>query len=209
MPSTNVLEKIVLLRHGETEQGEPLDHLTPLNDNGRKQAECVGQEFDSDWLWKANVYCSTHLRCRQTYEGMCQNSAFKEAKVIYDPNLREVAYGYGAHYLDIEYELHCQERKKLGKFYYQFKGGESPAQAHMRACLFWESAHRQSFRTGRKNLLVVSHGMTIRLLVMRWMHWSPEDYNRMENLRNCQPIQIIKETGQWKVMGLNMELDKK
>jgi len=204
MPFTNSIEKVVLLRHGETDQHEALDPFTPINETGKKQAVCVGQEFDGNWLWACNIFCSSHLRCRQTLEGMCaENESFRHAKVFYDPNLREVEYGPGVTWEDIEYELKCSERKK-SKFYYRFKGGESPADAYIRACLFWESAQRQAYRSGKKNLLVISHGMMIRVLVMRWMHWLPEDYDKMVNVGNCQPVQIVRDgLTAWKVEGLS------
>src|SRR6185437_15803197 len=117
-----------------------------------------------------------------------------------------VDYGPMPNYMDIEYELKCPERQHVGKFYYQFKGGESPAQAYLRGCLFWESAHRQAHRTGKSNLLIISHGMMIRLLILRWMHWTPDEYERMENPINCQPIQIIRDVDKnWKVEGLIMD----
>jgi len=202
MPITNNIEKVVLLRHGETDQHQALDPFTPLNENGRRQAICVGQEFDFNWLWQANIYCSPHLRCRQTFEGMCENNKnFRPANTIYDPNIREVEYGPGVTWEDIEYELKCPERR-ASKFYYRFKGGESPADAYVRACLFWESAQRQAFRTGKKNLLVVSHGMMIRVLVMRWMHFDPETYDKMINVGNCQPVQIVRAASGWKIEGI-------
>ncbi|MGL1548988.1 histidine phosphatase family protein, partial [Vibrio parahaemolyticus] len=85
----------------------------------------------------ANVFCSSHLRCRQTYELMAENPAYRQLTPVFDPLLREVDYGPGSTWHDIEYELHCPERAKMGKFYYRFKHGESPADAYVRACLFW------------------------------------------------------------------------
>jgi broad specificity phosphatase PhoE len=205
MPSTNYLQQIVILRHGETDQDEALDLHTPLNENGHRQAVAAGQEFTLDWLWNATIHCSSHLRCRQTYNGMRENEAFSHTKVIFDPLLREVDYGPGTSYLDIEYELKCQERKRVGKFYYHFKNGESPADAYVRGCLFWESAQRQAYRTGKKNLLVITHGMMARLLIMRYMHWTPDDYERMHNLKNCVPVVISRDGMEWKVEGLVMD----
>lgn len=204
MEYTNRIEQVVLVRHGKTDQHEALDPFTPINDEGRVQAELAGELLTPVWLKNASVFCSSHLRCRQTYDLMSAHPAYSGMSVTYDPLLREVDYGPGSNWHDIEYELKCNDRKKVGKFYYRFKHGESPADAYIRACLFWESAHRQAHRSGKSNVLVVSHGMMIRLLVMRWMHWTPEMYEEIINPKNCHPVVITRDdkSGQWKVDGL-------
>lgn len=204
---SSYFKNIVLLRHGETDEEQNLDHLTPINENGKRQAVAAGSVFDKHWLWGADIYCSTHLRCRQTFLAMCENEAFENARnrVLYDPNLREVAYGPDANYFDIQSELHCEARKK-SKFYYRFKDGESPADAYTRACLFWDRSHRKAAQHQKRNLLVVSHGMMTRLLVMRFMRWTPDEYDRMENVKNCQPVQIVYDSvyGKWNLTGITM-----
>lgn len=204
------IHQVVLVRHGKTDQHEALNPFTPLTETGHAQARQAGELFNADWLGQTNVFCSSHLRCRQTYDAMAANPAFDGVPVTFDPLLREVDYGPGSDWFDIEYELKCPERAKVGKFYYRFKDGESPADAYIRACLFWDSAHRRAEKTGKPNALVISHGMTIRLLVMRWMHWSPEQYENMINPRNCHPLVLNRgEDGVWLVDGMEFVKEMK
>lgn len=199
------INEIILVRHGKTDQHNALDQFTSINAEGIIQAKEFANKIDFEWLKNANIFCSSHLRCRQTYEIISQQEAYKNNNVIYDPLLREVDYGPNSNWHDIEYELKCPERAKVGKFYYRFKNGESPADAYIRACLFWDTVHRQSYKTNKSNALIVSHGMMIRLLIMRWMHWSPEDYSKIVNPKNCHIVKLFRDKQKkWTVDGLEL-----
>lgn len=199
----NHIKEIIFVRHGKTDQHEALNPNTPINNEGKIQATEFSKCIEADWLKNANIFCSSHLRCRQTYDLMSEHLSYKEKSVTYDPLLREVDYGPGSDWNDIEHELTSPERTKMGKFYYRFKHGESPADAYVRACLFWDTAHRQASRNLNPNVLIISHGMMIRLLVMRWMHWSPDDYEKIVNPKNCHVIKLFRtNTLKWQVSGL-------
>jgi broad specificity phosphatase PhoE len=77
-------------------------------------------------------------------------------------------------------------RKRVGAFYYRFGTGESGADVYDRASDFLESLFREfksEHRTG--NILIVSHGLFIRLFLMRYFHWSVSYFHRVANFSNA------------------------
>ena len=99
-----------------------------------------------------------------------------DARGIYeDPRLREVEHGYEP--AATQEEL----RKTHGWFYYRFKGGESPADCYDRTSSFLESMMRQVERKKADRVLIVTHGLTIRCFVMRFLHLSVEEFDVLAN----------------------------
>lgn len=57
-----------------------------------------------------------------------------------------------------------------------------------------------------ENTVIVTHGMTIRLFVMRWFHLTVEQFEELANPKNCQIILLEKnETDKYE---LKTKLDK-
>jgi len=40
--------------------------------------------------------------------------------------------------------------------------------------------------------LIVTHGLTLRLFLMRWFHWTVEEFENLRNPRNCQIVVMQK-----------------
>jgi broad specificity phosphatase PhoE len=38
------------------------------------------------------------------------------------------------------------------------------------------------------NALIVTHGMTLRLFLMKWFHWHVEEFENVRNPKNCQIV---------------------
>ena len=62
-----------------------------------------------------------------------------------------------------------------------------------------------------RNVLIVSHGLTIRCFVMRFMHLSVEQFESLANPQNCDIITIAHKeyiedpqftSGRWAISGL-------
>lgn len=206
------LGDIVLVRHGQSKANtrelvpmEHGDHLIPLTEEGEKQAEAVGVEladFVRDRYYNTLIYCSPYMRTRQTLAHILKavdaapenkNNIYgvtkPERRMVYeDPRLREVDRGYGT----VEGFVEQQAlRERHGWFYYRFQGGESPADCYDRVTGFVDSMWRQAERKGARRVLIVSHGLTIRCLVMRFLHLSVEDYDRMDNPDNASIIRLV------------------
>ena len=80
------------------------------------------------------------------------------------------------------------ERKKIGRFFYRFKDGESGADVYDRVSLFMDSLYREMEGCGMANgnVCIVSHGLFIRLFLMRYYRWSVEKFHTLENFGNCE-----------------------
>ena len=208
---------IKLVRHGESEANvgrvsslDVGDHHIPLSELGAKQAREAGRRIGADFLENALVYASPYRRTRETLAGILEGAGVdKEAglRVYEDPRLREVEHGYE--------EVAAQEelRKVHGWFYYRFRGGESPADCYDRTSNFLESMMRQAERKKADRVLIVTHGLTIRCFVMRFLHLSVEQFDALGNPKNCAIVTIADRTklagaqftsGAWGVEGLAM-----
>jgi broad specificity phosphatase PhoE len=116
----------------------------------------------------------------------------RDRKVYEDPRLREQEWG---NFRTVEETERIQkERYAYGPFYYRFPHGESCADVYDRVSSFLETMHRDfDDQDYPENALIVSHGMTIRLFIMRWFHISVKEFESWANPSNCQ--RLIMEMG--------------
>ena len=186
---------IKLVRHGESEANtgrmlahEAGDHAIPLSPRGLAQAHEAGARLGREFLDEALAYTSPYRRTRETLAHLYQGAGLTppdDARGIYeDPRLREVEHGYEP--AAAQEEL----RKTHGWFYYRFKGGESPADCYDRTSSYLESMMRQVERKKADRVLIVTHGLTIRCFVMRFLHLSVEDFDALANPPNCAVITL-------------------
>ena len=215
-----------LVRHGESQlqSGEVKrcstpDHLISLTSRGIDQAREVGKKIGLSFFLKGLLYTSPYLRARQTLMfALDEAGAFphyetkQRQRLFYeDPRLREVEHGYGKEdaVMDREEEL----RDIQGYFYYRYKEGESPADCYDRISTFLESLKRQLDRKNASRCVIFSHGLTIRCIVMRWLHLTVEQFNGLHNLDNGDIVTITAKdaltspqfvSGKWGVEGLRL-----
>ena len=207
---------IKLVRHGESESNVGLvtaaqvgDHRVQLTENGKLQASQTGAQIGEAFIRNALLYRSPYQRTRQTMQHLLEGAGVDpdSVRIFEDPRLREIDPGYA------DYEKQREKRRKYGWFYYRFKGGEAPTDCYDRICTFLESFRRQSERKGAKSALIVSHGLTIRCFVMRYMHLSVEEFERLDNPHNCDVITIAPKdqlqnpqfiSGNWGIEGLRL-----
>ena len=234
--------EIKLVRHGEslsnTREMNPRevgDHKIPLSPLGEQQAIKAGQ-FLKEWMapqkpwggWNKTVrgtgrraqrpenlpliYCSPYQRTRQTLKGILEGSESPSDRKVYeDPTIRETERGYTDYHESMEEEL--REREHYGWFYYRFQGGESPADCYDRASLFLHSMDRQIERKNANKVLIVTHGLFMRCFIMRFMHMTVEEFEIIDNPKNCAVITIVGdktkqirapmyENGRWGLYGI-------
>ena len=205
---------IQLVRHGQSAAnvGEVVskdvgDHTIALTATGHEQARAVGRKLGRTSLQHALIYSSPYLRTRQTLGSILEGAGLerKELRVYEDPRLREVEHGYA------EFEAQQELRRTHGWFYYRFEGGESPADCFDRTSSFMDSLMRQVERKAAQNVLIVSHGLTIRCFVMRFLHLTVEEFDELANPGNCDLITIADKdsleapgwvSGRWGMTGL-------
>lgn len=192
--------RIILLRHAESLGSvDPLaytripDHAIPLTDAGRAEARAAAPTIRSllgDE--RPAVYVSPYLRARQTFElldirGHCD-------RVIQEPRLREQDWGNLQDPQD--QELQRQRRNEFGHFFYRLPFGESGADVDDRVAGFLaELLH--GGETHPNIVLVVSHGLTLRLLCRRLFGWSVELFESLSNLRTCEHRTLDHDGDKW------------
>ncbi|GAA2457187.1 histidine phosphatase family protein [Streptomyces lavendulocolor] len=188
--------RIVLVRHGESEgnaddtvyEREP-DHALRLTDRGRRQAEETGERlralFGDE---RVSVYISPYRRTHETYHLLRLDPA--QVRVREEPRLREQDWGNWQDRNDVR--LQKAYRDAYGHFFYRFAQGESGADVYDRVGAFLESLHR-SFEAPDHppNVLLVTHGLTMRLFCMRWFHWTVAEFESLTNPRNGETRMLV------------------
>lgn len=200
---------IILVRHGETTANvdksvylKTADHAVPLSDNGHAQALIAGDRV-ADFLLKechptatnTRVWSSPYKRTRQTATHIRQRLGRYSIDHDYREhiNLCEQQYGLFDGIPDDELKDHypaeyahyakCEEHE--GKFWARMPLGESRFDVAVRVHQAFGTWHRDQQRSGVENLVVVCHGVTLRAIVMQWMHLTPEWFETEPNPPNC------------------------
>jgi broad specificity phosphatase PhoE len=207
---------IKLVRHGQSAANVGLvntwqvgDHAIELTPEGHSQAAAAGRAIGGEYLSGALVYTSPFRRARQTLDGILRGAALGRSEILNyeDPRLREVEHGYA----DVPSQRQLQATH--GTFYYRFNGGESPADCYDRTSGFLEGMMRQMRRKEAERVLIVTHGLTIRCFVMRYLHLTVEQFDSMANPSNCDvvtigPLADVRApefaTSRWAVSGLRV-----
>ncbi|KAL9147771.1 hypothetical protein ABFS82_13G193000 [Erythranthe guttata] len=200
-------KRIILVRHGETmenKDGVLPDHSIQLTKKGMDQAKEAGVLIkgllDENCNWKVYIYVSPYKSTRSTLREM--GRAFPESKIAgvrEECRLREQDLGnfHDTHKIKQLNEM----RNKFGRFFYRFPDGESGADVYDRVSNFLESLWRDiemkrcipnnnnnDGGSGELNLVIVSHGLAIRIFMMRWFRWSVDQFERLKNPDNCEFI---------------------
>nr|ACC43945.1 phosphoglycerate-bisphosphoglycerate mutase family M protein [Philodina roseola] len=188
-------KRIILIRHGESQGNEDAtmystkpDHAIGLTTRGQQQARECGETLRKLFGDDESVmfYVSPFRRSRETCELICK--AFlpeRILKVREDPRIREQEWG---NFQDAATrDTVVVERKKIGRFFYRFKDGESGADVYDRVSSFMESLYREmeDCKMANANVCIVSHGLFVRLFLTRYYRWSVEKFHTLENFDNC------------------------
>ena len=181
--------------------GHKPDYALELTEYGIKQANGAGKELKRIiGEEKVMFYVSPMFRTRRTFE--CLLRSFELGKVRYkeEPRIREQEWGH------LKSEAECdridRERDAYGTFYYRIPDGESAADVYDRVSDFFATLHRDFEKPDfPENVVIVTHGMTIRLFLMRWFHWEVDFFERLKNPENCQMIEMKKtESEKYKLL---------
>lgn len=194
-------KRIILIRHGKSEgnANPEINSLKPdyalkLNDEGIMQASEAGKNL-KDLIKEETIffYISPYWRTRMTFEQVVSQFSRKQFKFIEEPRLREQEWGH-LRSAD-ETKLIEEVRDAYGPFYFRFPDGESGADVYDRVSSFFGTLFRDfEKRNFPENAVIITHGMTIRLFIMKWFHMSVEDYEKLANPENCQLIVLERES---------------
>mmetsp|Transcript_136103 Transcript_136103/g.261459 ORF Transcript_136103/g.261459 Transcript_136103/m.261459 type:complete len:584 (-) Transcript_136103:29-1780(-) len=186
--------RLIFVRHGESEanadrtltQRVP-DHAVHLTAKGREQALQAGKILKDGVVGNGSVtfIVSPYVRTRETFNGIAQAWKGQELRCREDVRIREMEFG---NYDDVNMSEKLKEKMKFGAFYYRFQSGESPADVYDRASIFIETLYRSWEDNTNENVVIVSHGTMILVLLLRFFRWSIEDYEALMPLQNGEMV---------------------
>ena len=201
--------RIFLVRHGEAEgnlnknifKTKP-DYATLLTPLGVQQAQSVGNDLRIHLNGETvAIYWSPYFRTRQTCLEIVKKLETHQISSQYmreEPLLREQewtgSFRMTTHGSKELKELE-EERDRYGHFLYRLgddkSNGESCADVYDRQGDFnhtlWRDFQKKSFP---KNVLLVTHGMAMRVWLMRWLHLTTEEFEILANPKNCELWQM-------------------
>ena len=180
------------------------DHKVYLTEKGKEEAHLAG-EYLSKYIKENNIdlnnavmWVSPYTRTRETAQII--NEYLNINKVKEDITLIEQRYGlFSDKEISILKELYPNEfshydnyYQNEGKFYAKLPQGESPFDVALRTKQFIETIHRDK----EDILFVVSHGTTIKTIIMNYLHYSPEWYSKEPTPKNCS-IRLIESNNKY------------
>ncbi len=206
--------RIFLIRHGEsvanTGDNEKLgfaDHRVILTDKGREQAKMsalalknyiIQNEID---LSKSRSWFSPYDRARETMEifnSIINLDSYMDIRE--DISLTEQQFGLFDSIPDDkweemfphEYRTWNMFKSQKGKFWARLPMGESPFDVAVRVKSFFGTIKRDYEKHGIDTLFIFTHGTTLRVFVMQYLHKTVEWYEQEHNPENCW-IRLIED----------------
>ncbi|KAL1341582.1 hypothetical protein HN51_028101 [Arachis hypogaea] len=199
-------KRIILMRHGESQGNLDTsaytttpDHAIQLTPQGIQQARRAGCDLrrlmsgeECSPEWRAYFYVSPYARTRSTLREVGRRLSRKRViGVREESRIREQDFGN----FQIEDRMKAvkETRERFGRFFYRFPEGESAADVFDRISSFFESLWRDLDMNRLRhdpcndlNLVIVSHGLTSRIFLMKWFKWTVEQFEHLNNFGNCE-----------------------
>ena len=179
---------LYLIRHGESigNTNPEAYNIMPdwkinLTEEGKKQAEKVGKDLKyivNDPI----IISSPYVRAVET-ANIIKTYIDDECIMFFNALIREREWGNLRDEME-QFETRG-ERKHLFDFYRRPTGGESFADVYQRAFVFLEYL-KNNFKD--KNIIIVSHGEFIKVLLMIIDGNTVEEFDDLPNPENCQTI---------------------
>ncbi|OWM85394.1 phosphoglycerate mutase-like protein AT74 [Punica granatum] len=197
-------KRIILVRHGESQGNLSAsaytttpDYKIPLTLQGISQARDAGSRLRALISrdcndWRVYFYVSPYERTRSTLREM--GRSFSRNRVIgVREECRVREQDFGNFQVEERMKVIKETRERFGRFFYRFPEGESAADVFDRVSSFLESLWRDidlnrlhQARSSELNLIIVSHGLTSRVFLMKWFKWTVEQFEHLNNFENCE-----------------------
>lgn len=206
----------------ERAYGETADWRIPLTNRGREQARNAGKKVASHIILPSNnkptestgsgsnnifFYVSPYLRTRQTLrEILYEIPSDQILGIREDPRISEQQFGnFQSHHTMQDNKA---TRSDFGRFYYRFpEGGESGFDVYNRVSGFIGTLKRDSAEyynddEGQEGnsttICIVTHGLSLRLFLMRWFQYSVHEFERSYNPKNAAVVVLERDPiGGW------------
>jgi broad specificity phosphatase PhoE len=167
------------------------DWALPLTEKGKEEARELGKKIrkyvnNQD---RVRFYVSPYRRAQETYGEIVKqfNQDGIQSDVREEVRLREMDW---ANFQDpVQMKEIKAERIRYGTFFYRVPNGEAGSDVYDRVSMFFESLFRSMQRNYPNQptvLILCTHGLLARFFIMRWFHFSVEEYETWRNLKNCE-----------------------
>lgn len=183
--------RLILLRHGEsvgnldeTAFCRIPDHSMTLTAAGEDQARAAGQALRGVLgTGLVDVFVSPYRRTWQTLHLLGLDDRIR--RVREEPRLREQDWGnLQQQASQVRQRL---ERDAFGHFFYRLDSGESGADVYDRVTGFLSTLTAPAAANGNdpdRTVLLVTHGLTLRLACMALMGWTVAQFEALSNPAN-------------------------
>lgn len=194
--------RIILLRHGESEgnvdskvyRNKP-DNAVELTSLGSQQAEQAGRrikELIGDD--RVHMFVSPFQRTLQTARNVELALGCQLRQIEKDPRIREQEFG---NLQGDDFSKYREEQKVVGRYFYRFPTGESGSDVYVRVKDWWDNSVLQlNLRPKYEQIdtvIVVTHGLTMRFILMQLFMWSPNTFHTVFNAGNCEMYVLQKD----------------
>jgi broad specificity phosphatase PhoE len=194
--------RIILLRHAESlgnvdelAYTRTPDHALPLTSVGEEQARKAGVEVRALLHGPVAAYVSPYVRALRTFALL----DVTVDRMVPEPRLREQDWGNLQD--PVEQEVEKRKRHEFGHFFYRLPHGESGADVDDRVASFLNNLEIRISKdqSHPDTVLVVSHGLTMRLLCRRMFSWSIDLFESLSNPEHCA-VRILDHDGtRWRL----------
>lgn len=192
--------RLVLVRHGEclgnvdkSAYTRIPDHALPLTERGVEQARAAGPRLRG--LLGDGPFGAVVSPYRRTLDTLAL-SGLAPAWTVQEPRLREQDWGNLQD--DAGQRTQEAERHAYGHFFYRLAHGESGADVDDRIAAFLSELPGLVERAPRVDaLLLVTHGLTMRLLARRALGWTVPLFEALSNPACCEDRVLTGDAGGW------------
>jgi broad specificity phosphatase PhoE len=196
--------RIILLRHAESlgnidelAYTRTPDHALPLTPRGEIQARQAGAVVRALLDEPVAAYVSPYVRTVRTLALMDLGDRLE--RTVPEPRLREQDWGNLQD--PVEQEEQKRKRHEFGPFFYRLEHGESGADVDDRVASFLNELELRIAKDDRHpdSVLIVTHGLTMRLLCRRLFSWSIDLFESLSNPEHCAHRVLTHDGERWRL----------
>lgn len=208
--------RLLLVRHGQSMGNVDksvhehiADHAIDLSPIGREQAlvagDVINRFFTERYVNKPKpnirLWTSPYSRTEQTADGVeLRAGAWFSAGRRQSVLIREQEFGLFdgvtdeqlPHVFPKEHAFYDKQERFRGRFYARLPLGESRCDVAQRVHQFFGTIHRDHERHGIDDVVIVTHGVTLRAIVMMWCHKTVDWFENEPNPKNCA-VRLIED----------------
>ena len=151
------------------------------------------------------IYHSPYVRTTETCQQILARLPAAQVKgVREEPRISEQQFG-NLHDLD-SIRRSKVERKLYGRFFYRFKNGEAGLDVYSRISSFIGTLRRDHLDEDA-TIIIITHGLALRLFLMRFFQWTVEQFEATHNPPNCG-LAIMKRLpdGRYRLTSSSLEM---